>query len=159
MKVNHQVDWPVQALASIVSREELVRCLVEIIEDVAQSEFAAPEHRVSLIRAIHDHVTPEMAPLLGSFLEDSDDDVRIAAIEAMIEIGETTREGLLEAFLDAGDQPRIRRRIAELFADRGWAVKGYRPKIEEVLPEGFGLNAKGVPPTKMTITDIVWNLA
>ena len=144
MKTHHQVDWPVQALAGIVSREELVQHLVDIIDNVAQSEFAAPEHRVSLIRAVHDHVTPEMATLLGSFLDDSDDDVRIAAVEALIEIGETTRETLLEAFLAADDQPRIRRRIAELFADRGWAVKGYRPKIEETLPDGFGLNSKGV---------------
>ncbi len=144
MKAHPQVDWPVQALAEIVSKDELVRYLVEIIETVALSEFAAPEHRVSLIRAVHDHVTPEMAPLLRSFLEDADDDVRIAAVEGLVNLGQSNRETLLEAFLEAGDRPRIRRRIAELFVDRAWAVKGYRPKIEETLPEGFGLNAKGI---------------
>ena len=144
MKFHHQVDWPVQALARIVSREELVRHLVDIIESVAQSEFAAPEHRVSLIRAVHDHVTPDMEPLLRGFLDDTDDDVRIAAVEALVELGESTRGTLLEAFLGADDRPRIRRRIAELFADHGWAVKGYRPRVEETLPDGFGLNAKGI---------------
>jgi HEAT repeat protein len=144
MKTHQQVDWPVQALARIVSKDELVRHLVDTIETVAQSEFAAPEHRVSLIRAVHDHVTPEMAPMLESFLDDADDDVRIAAVDALIEIGDSTRETLLEAFLAAEDQPRIRRRVAELFADRGWAVKGYRPQMEESLPDGFALNAKGV---------------
>jgi HEAT repeat protein len=144
MKTHHQVDWPVQAMARIVPKDELVGHLVEIIESVGQSEFAAPVHRVSLIRAVQDHVTAEMAPLLGSFLDDADDDVRLAAVEALIGLGESSREVLLEAFIAADDQPRIRRQIAELFADRGWAVKGFRPRVEQCLPDGFGLSSKGV---------------
>ena len=144
MKIHPQVDWPVRALSQIVPKEELVGHLVEIIETVALSEFAAPEHRVSLIRAVHDYVTPDMYELFCGFLNDSDDDVRIAAIEALGEVGESAREKLLEAFLEVEDRPRIRIRIAELFADRGWAVKGFRPRIEETLPEGFALSSKGV---------------
>ena len=144
MKIHHQVDWPVRALAQIVPKEELVRHLVDIIETVALSEFAAPDHRVSLLRAVHDYVTPDMSEMLSGFLDDSDDDVRIAAIEALAQVGESAREKLLEAFLDVDDRPRIRIRIAELFADKGWAVKGYRPRIEETLPDGFGLSSKGV---------------
>ena len=144
MKRHPQVDWPVRALSQIVPREELVGHLVEIIETVALSEFAAPEHRVGLIRAVHDYVTPDMYDMFCGFLNDSDDDVRIAAIEALGEVGESAREKLLEAFLDVEDRPRIRIRIAELFADRGWAVKGFRPRIEETLPEEFALSSKGV---------------
>ena len=144
MKSYPHVDWPVQALARIVPRDVLVRHLLEAIESVAQSEFAPPEHRVSLIRAVQGYVTPEMGATLAGFLEDADDDVRIVAIEALAELGEQFREPLLQTFLDVEDRPRIRRRIAELFADHGWDVKGYRPRMEETLPEGFALNAKGV---------------
>ena len=144
MKTHHQVDWPVQALARIEPREQLVRHLLDIIEAVAESEFAAPVHRVSLIRAVQGHVTEEMRPTLEQFLNDADDDVRIVSIESLTELGESVREPLLEAYLDAEDRPRIRRRIAEIFADHRWTVKGFRPRIEEALPDGFGLNAKGV---------------
>jgi HEAT repeat protein len=144
VKHHHQVDWPIQALAGIVSREDLVAHLIAAIETVAQSEFAAPEHRVSLVRAIQDHVTPEMAPLLGTLLHDSDDDVRIATVEALSRLGEDGRERLIEAFIAAADRPRIRRAIAELFAENGWNVKGYRPTMEAELPDGYVLNAKGV---------------
>lgn len=144
MKVYHQVDWPVQALARIVDEDELAGYLQDAIKAVALSEFAAPEHRVSLIRAVHGHVQAELAQTLEGFLNDSDDDVRIAAIEGLLELGDSVRETLLEAFLAADDRPRIRRRIAELFAEKGWGVRGYRPAIEETLPEGFALNAKGV---------------
>ncbi len=144
MKIHHQVDWPVQALARIVPEQVLIDHLIEIIETVAESEFTASEHRVSLLRAIQGHVTEEMSPTLQTFLKDSDDDVRIVAIEGLSSIGESVRELLLQSFLEAEDRPRIRRRIAEIFADQEWPVKGYRPRIEETLPEGFALNAKGL---------------
>jgi HEAT repeat protein len=145
LRTQHNVEWPVQALSEILSKEELVPKLVDILEKVAAaSEFTPPEHKADLIRAMRGHVTPEIASVLRQFLTDDDDDVRIAAIEAIAEIGEDVREPLLEAFLQADDRPRIRIKIAEVFADRDWAVKGFRPKIEETLPEGFHLTAKGI---------------
>ena len=70
--------------------------------------------------------------------------MRIAAIDGIAEVGDELRELLLEVFLEADDRPRIRIKIAEIFADREWPVKGYRPKIEQTLPEGFHLSAKGL---------------
>lgn len=144
MKTYHQVDWPVQALARIVGKDQLANHLVKIIQTVAESEFAPPEHRVSLIRAVQGYVTPEMRATLESFLEDADDDVRLATVEALAELGEPIRECLIETFLKSADRPRICRRIVEIFADKSWDVKGFRPKIEASLPSGFRLNAKGV---------------
>src|SRR5207249_7994073 len=135
---SHNVEWPVQALSQILPREELVPMLVGALEKVAAaSEFTPPEHKADLIRAMRGHVTPEIAAVLRRFLSDDDDDVRIAAIDAISEVGEDMREPLLEAFLEADDRPRIRIKIAETFADHDWPVKGYRPKIEATLPEGF----------------------
>jgi hypothetical protein len=54
------------------------------------------------------------------------------------------RERLLETLIAANDRPRIRIKIAEVFADHDWPVKGYRPKVEETLPEGFHVTAKGI---------------
>lgn len=145
LRTHHQVEWPIQALSQILLHDEWVRKLVDILEkEVAESEFTPPEHRSSLISAVRGHITPEIASVLRRFLSDDDDDVSIAAIEAIAEAGEAMREPLLEAFVAAGDRPRIRIKIAEIFADHEWAVKGYRPKIEETLPDGFHLTSKGV---------------
>jgi HEAT repeat protein len=142
---HHQVEWPIQALSEILPREELVPKLVSALEKVAAaSAFTPPEHKSDLIRAMRGHVTPEIAAVLKQFLSDDDDDVRIAAIDAIAEVGEDMREPLLEAFLETDDRPRIRIKIAEIFADHDWPVKGYRPKVEQTLPEGFHLTAKGV---------------
>ena len=141
---HHQVEWAVQALGGILSREELVPKLVDVLENVAQNPFTSPEHRASLIKAMHGQVTPEIGAILKKSLEDDDDDVRIAAIHALAELGESGRESLLESFVNSGDRPRIRIAIAEVFAEREWPVKGFRPKVEGALPQGFGLNAKGL---------------
>jgi len=144
LRSHHQVEWAVQALSGILSQEELVPKLVDVLENVAQNPFTSPEHRASLIKAMHGHVTPEIGAALKKSLNDDDDDVRIAAIEAMAGVGEEMREPLLETFLESEDRPRIRIAIADLFAEREWPVKGYRPKVETALPDGFVLNSKGL---------------
>jgi HEAT repeat protein len=144
IKKNHQVEWPVQALAQVLTRDDLVPKLVEALEYVGEGEFTSPEHRTSLIKAMHGLVTPEIATTIRKFLKDDDDDVRIAAIHALAELGEAMREPLLEAYVDSEDRPRIRIAICEVFADHEWAVKGFRPKIEEGLPDGFHLTSKGL---------------
>ena len=53
------------------------------------------------------------------------------------------RESLLEALLETNDRPRIRIKICDLFTEQEWPVKGYRPKVEHALPEGFDITAKG----------------
>jgi HEAT repeat protein len=142
---HHQVEWPIQALSEILPREELLPKLVAALEKVAAaSAFTPPEHKSDLIRAMRGHVTPEVAAVLRQFLSDDDDDVRISAIDALAEVGEDMREPLLEAFIETADRPRIRIKIAEVFADHEWPVKGYKPKVEQALPEGFQLTAKGL---------------
>jgi HEAT repeat protein len=144
LKAHHQVEWPVRALTQILSQEKLVPMLVDVLEKVALNPFTSAEHRVSLIKAMQGHVTPEVAQTLKKSLDDDDDDVRIAAIQAMSEVGEDVREALLETFIKSADRPRIRIAVAELFAERDWPVKGYRPTIESSLPEGFHLTSKGL---------------
>ena len=145
MSTHHHVEWPVQALSEILPRQELIPKLVDTLEKVAAaSAFTPPEHKADLIRAMRGRITPEIVAVLKQFLEDDDDDVRIAAIEAISEVGEDLREPLLEALIESDDRPRIRIKIAEIFTEHEWPVKGYRPKVELALPQGFHVTAKGL---------------
>jgi HEAT repeat protein len=144
LKAYHQVEWPVQALTRILPQEEWAPRLVDVLQNVALNPFTSPEHRSSLIKSMHGHVTPEIAATLKKSLEDDDDDVRIAAIQAVAEVGEEVRESLLQSLIEANERPRIRIAVAELFADHDWPVKGYRPTIEQTLPDGFYVTAKGL---------------
>ena len=143
IRTHHQVEWPVRALTQILPQEEWAPQLVQVLENVAQNPFTSPEHRSGLIKAMHGHITPEIAKTLRKSLEDDDDDVAIAAMQAIAELGDDVREPLLELFIRADDRPRIRIAVAELCADREWPVKGYRPSVEAALPDEFHLTAKG----------------
>ena len=143
IRTNHQVEWPVRALTQILPQEEWVPQLVQVLESVAQNPFTSPEHRTGLIKAMHGHITPEIAAILRKTIEDDDDDVAIAAMQAIAELGEDVREPLLELFVRADNRPRIRIAVAELCADREWPVKGFRPSVEAALPGEFHLTAKG----------------
>jgi HEAT repeat protein len=88
--------------------------------------------------------------MLKKSLSDDDDDARIAAIEALEELGEEAREPLIEAFLESEGRPRIRIAVAEVFARRNWPVKGHRPAVEAHLPGGFHLTSKGLIRLKTT---------
>src|SRR5262249_13104780 len=99
VRTDHQVEWQIEAVFEILRREELIAKVVGVLEKVAAaSAFAPPEHKADLIRAMRGHVTSEIAAVLRQFLSDDDDDVRIAAMEAIAEAGEEMREPLLEAF-------------------------------------------------------------
>src|SRR5262245_5110757 len=100
LRTHHQVEWPVQALTQILPQEEWVSRLVDVLQNVAQNPFTSPEHRTSLIKAMHGHVTAEIATTLEKSLQDDDDDVRIATIQAIAEVGEDVREKLLQAFIE-----------------------------------------------------------
>jgi len=143
IRTHHQVEWPVRALTQILPQEEWAPQLVQVLENVAQNPFTSPEHRSGLIKAMHGHITPEIAKTLRKSLEDDDDDVAIAAMQAIAELGDDVREPLLELFIRAEDRPRIRIAVAELCANREWPVKGYRPSVEAALPDEFHLTAKG----------------
>src|SRR5262249_32325371 len=154
LQAYHQVEWPVQALTRILPQDEWAPQLVEVLQNVAQNPFTSPEHRTSLIKAMQGHVTPEIAETLKKSLEDDDDDVRIAAIQAIAEVGENVRESLLQSFIESSDRPRIRIAVAELFADHDWPVKGYRPTIEQNLPEGFYVTAQVMIRRKVSVARV-----
>ena len=75
IRTHHQVEWPVRALTQILPQEEWAPQLVQVLENVAQNPFTSPEHRSGLIKAMHGHITPEIAKTLRKSLEDDDDDV------------------------------------------------------------------------------------
>src|SRR5205085_2515134 len=107
LKSHQQVEWAVQALSGILPQEELAPKLVDVLEKVALNPFTSSEHRASLIKDMHGQVTPEIGETLKKSIKDDDDDVAIAAIQALAELGEGIRETLLEAFIETENRPRI----------------------------------------------------
>ena len=79
------------------------------------------------------------AGLVAPYLEDMDEGVRFAAVEALMRLKreDVAREPLLELFVsDEEESLRIRLEICEGFADRGWLVHGHRGRRRKEAARG-----------------------
>ena len=141
-----EISWPLRALDGLLSEAEVVKFLVEVARKVGGEYSRVPEKKVLLLHALSAHKSPEIAPAVLPFLDDMDDEVQIAAAEVIARQQDPIgREPLIQHFLKAheGNNARVREALAGLLADSGWDVKGYTPKVEAALPQGYKLDSRG----------------
>ncbi|HET9752547.1 MAG TPA: HEAT repeat domain-containing protein [Myxococcales bacterium] len=141
-----EISWPLRALEALLPQGEVVQFLVEVARKAGSEYSRVPEKKVLLLHALSGHRAPEIAPVVLPFLEDMDDEVQIAAAEVIVRQEDPVgREPLIEHFLKAheGSNARVREALAGLLADSPWDVKGYTPKVEAALPQGYKLDSKG----------------
>lgn len=144
LKNERSVYWPVQILKDILPEDDFTRELNEVLFYLWENPPATAFPKTQLIRSAEGLDAPELTSTVSRFLNDEDDDVRLAAIDYLIACREEeTREELLKCYLDSEDRARIRLQILERFAEHGWTVKGFRPQVEESLPDNFTLTREG----------------
>jgi HEAT repeat protein len=156
-----EISWPLRALGELLPEPEVMAVLVEALRKAANEYSRVPEKKVLLLHAISHHRSPQVVPAALPFLEDMDDEVQIAAAQAIASQAapppgtaqgipappgsEAGREPLIQAFLRAHDHSnaRVREALAGMLAEAPWDVKGYTPKVEAALPPAYKLDARG----------------
>ncbi|SRR6266568_2044508 len=139
-----EISWPLKALSDLLPEPEMVAFLVEALRKAAGEYSRVPEKKVLLLHALQ-HQSRDAVPAALPFLEDMDDEVQIAAAQAMaVQKDERAREPLIQQFLRAhqGSNARVREALAGLLADTQFDVKGYTPKMEAALPPSYKLDSK-----------------
>ncbi len=145
LKRERQVYWPVEALKRILSEDDLKSRLNEVLRYHYESPPASPDPKNQLIRALAGLRSEALDETIHLFLDDDDDDVLIAVLDYLFAAEEEKeREHVLEVYLRCEDRPRVRARILDRLVDKRWSVRGFRPKIEETLPEGYSLSREGI---------------
>ena len=140
-----EISWPLKALSDLLPETEVVAFLIEALRKAAGEYSRVPEKKVLLLHALAQHRSGEAVPTALPFLEDMDDEVQIAAAQAMaVQKDERAREPLIQQFLRAheGSNARVREALAGLLADTQFDVKGYTPKMEAALPPSYKLDSK-----------------
>ncbi len=141
-----EISWPLRALEGLLPAADVVKFLVEVARKIGGEYSRVPEKKVLLLHALSAHKSSEIAPAVLPFLDDMDDEVQIAAAEVIARQQDPVgREPLIQHFLKAheGSNARVREALAGLLADSGWDVKGYTPKVEAALPQGYKLDSRG----------------
>jgi HEAT repeat protein len=141
-----EISWPLRALSDLLPEQAVVAFLVEVAQKVSGEYSRVPEKKVLLLHALSAHKAPSITPAALPFLDDMDDEVQIAAAEAIARQGDDSgREPLIQHFLKSHDasNARVREALAGLLAESSWDVKGYTPKVEAALSSDFKLDSKG----------------
>lgn len=140
-----EVTWAMDALRELLPAEDLAAFLLEVLQDGDPVVIRGPK-AAQILEFLAAVEAGSAAAGIARCLESSDDTVRIAAVRALAEKRDpTVREALLRALVsDEEDSARVRIAIAGVFADLGWEVRGFRPAVERVLPEGFRVTSRGL---------------
>jgi len=143
------VTWPLRAVQEIKGPKASAELACEVLRKMA-GEYQRDSHKqIMLVKHLvglgieNDEVTDTLAP----FLEDMDGDLVIAVVEALGVLDEPgkSREAILECLKEKGPgSARLRNLVFDVFAERGWTVKGYRPTVEEMMAQPYHLTSDGV---------------
>jgi HEAT repeat protein len=144
LRRHNQVTWAIDALSSLRPDEEVVPFLLEILHQ-GDPVHIRGEKATELIRALESMNVEGVVEGVIPCLTSPDDTVRYAAAECLeAHADERAREPLLEALVsDEEDSVRVQTRITEALERLGWEVKGFRKKVEAVLPEPYRVSSKG----------------
>ncbi len=138
------VTWPLKVLDRAASTEEVVSVLIRALDKLGTEYAKEPERKVVLISQLAEYSDPRVVPALLPFLCDHRDEVKLTALSALTrKADESAREAMLDLLVDPETPIRLRGSIAESLMTLGWPVKGYRKKVEEVLPEGLHIDRSG----------------
>ncbi len=144
VKNHDQVTWAVDALKELVPKERLIPFLLDILRG-GDPIYIRGEKANQILKALEHLDHPDVVPGVIPCLQSPDDTVRFVAVECLAAYGdERAREPLLEALVNPDeDSARVKTRIGEALEKLDWDVKGYRKKVEAVLPQPFRVSSKG----------------
>jgi HEAT repeat protein len=136
--------WPMRILKEIVSEEELVEEMLAWLSrfDTEYAKFIDP--KLQVLAALEDYRHPGIRTAVEPFLQDMAEPARFhAAATTLAQNDPEAIQPLLAALLDE-ESVRIRTKIADGFADRGWTVpEDQREPVRKVLPYQYSIDAEG----------------
>jgi len=145
LKHNETAGQPLEILKEVTKPDTYLNLLLELTDSMDPYFSKYPDKKIQVFRKIGAFTDPRIIEKLQPFLDDDDDDVRIAAVEALAaqDDADSVRELMIQAVLENHERPRVRLAACEVLSEKGWTVKGYRKQVENVLPEEFYMNRKG----------------
>jgi hypothetical protein len=137
------LSWPLKMLDRVLPPEQVLQIILELLAPMDTEYERDPQRKLQVLAELEARRGPEVAAAARPFLQDVHEPARFHAVGAVLtqdNRGEA-REALLEA-LAKEESMRIKARILEGCAREGWSVD---PAKLGRLPEGFAIDAKGVP--------------
>jgi hypothetical protein len=138
--------WPLRVIEATGGWEDALASVLEMLDEEAGKEDFKPDRKRNLLVRIADWRDPRIVPSAARFLGDFDEGVRYAAAEAILSQGTTDgREALITALANPAEESnRLRSRIADAFATRGWTLGDRAQEVAARPPTGWTVRGQAL---------------
>ncbi len=136
--------WPMKILHEILDDNEYVEELLRWLErwDTEYAKFVDP--KVQLLAELEEHKHPQVREAVERFLEDVHEPSRFHAVVTLLAQDDAACAPALARAIGEEESVRVRNKIAEGLAARGWPVpEDERDAVRRALPPGFTLDGGG----------------
>ncbi len=138
-------SWAVKLLGALLPEEEVVGVVVGELQRLGSAYTRDPEKKEVLLHFLEGKPDERVGPVLVPLLADMSDDVKMAALKTLASVKyEPAREAVIELLIGDETAKRVQTASASVLVTTGWAVQGFREKVEKALPDGFSVDKAGV---------------
>lgn len=147
LKETNRIAWPIKILKSLGDESIVVRALLDALSlgDTTFDEAAKDKNYDILCHLVDYKLSKDQWSLITPFVSDSDERVRFATVEVLMEQDFDIVAPLLEKYLsdETPDNSRIRQTVIKTYLERQWPVK----EVER-FPNGRVVGPVFVGPSK-----------
>jgi hypothetical protein len=134
------LTWPLRALKGIVSPEGQVDELLSMLDQFDTEYVRNIEPKLQLLKELAERPSEEVRVAIEPFVADMSEPVRFEAVTAVFAMNDAESVPVLIEQLTSDESLRVKNRIAQGLADKGWALaEDLRDAAAAALPSGFRL--------------------
>jgi HEAT repeat protein len=136
--------WPMKVMEQLLGETEYVEELLRWLSqwDTEYAKFIDP--KVQILATLAEHKHPEIRANVERFLGDVNEPARFHAVCALLAQDAPESANALASLLPEEESVRVRNRVAEGLAARGWPIGAEnRDQARRGLPQGYTLDAAG----------------
>ncbi|MFP2906963.1 HEAT repeat domain-containing protein [Pyxidicoccus sp. 3LFB2] len=143
-KTEAATSWALRLLGELLTEDEVLGACVNSLQHLSAHYTKNPEKKVVLLHHVTGKQDPRIPPAVLPFLEDMSDDVKIAALKALGSFKyEPAREPMLKLLTADETARRVQTSALAALVEGGFAVTGYKEKVEPLLVEPYVLGQDG----------------
>ncbi len=149
---SHIVAHPIEILFELMDKDSVLTFLNDMLTtDDTLFDDPVVEKRIEVLKHFAGETNSSVLSKAGVYLNDSDDRLVIASIRFVRDYVfadndpdmDKIQEVMLNKFIDEETSMRIKIELLNVFMEQNWKVQNNKKKIEEILPEGYFINAQG----------------
>jgi hypothetical protein len=137
-------SWALKILDTVLNPDEVMAIVTDELKRLGANYTRDPEKKEVLIRFLEGKQDERVGPVLVPFLNDMSDDVKMAALKTLASLKyEPARETLLTLLTTDETAKRVQTACIATLVETGFAVQGFREKVEAKLGQGFFVDKSG----------------